>query len=116
MLCKDIILETENKLIRLNQNDIVYLKAIGCYTEIHLRNESTVLISQLLKNTERLIDTNSFCRCHKSYIINLHYFQEMRKGNKKEILMQNDEIVPLSSRKVNTFKIAVRNFVTNLSS
>lgn len=109
----DIIIETTEKLLRINQNEIIYLKSDGCYTEIYLKNGKKEVISKLLKIIENQIDSQVFYRCHKSYIINLCHFQELRKCNKskcKELLLINDITVPIATRRYPAFRITIKNF------
>jgi len=89
--------EMEHKIVQLgNQlidiDSILYAKAEGSYTHIHTMEED-FLECIYLSHTLEKINSNSFIRIHKSYIINMKY---IRKINSKHVLLINNSRIPLS--------------------
>lgn len=58
----------ENKLVKLNFADILYIEGMQNFVRIHTHNKS-YLITQTMKSLEDLLPTASFVRVHKSYIV-----------------------------------------------
>ena len=65
------ILKSDHQLIKFDYNDIVYVKADGNYSVIHLKNHTKHLIYHSLKDFEKELPDNIFYRCHRSYIVNV---------------------------------------------
>ncbi|MBK8055532.1 MAG: LytTR family transcriptional regulator [Saprospiraceae bacterium] len=63
-------IKTDRKLIKLNFDDILFVKGLGNYVEIFVKNNKKFVYYKGLKD---LIDKlpNEFMRVHNSYIINL---------------------------------------------
>lgn len=63
-------IKSDRKLIKLNFDDILFVKGLGNYVEIFVKNSKKHIYYKSLKE---LIDQlpNEFMRVHNSYIINL---------------------------------------------
>lgn len=63
-------IKTDKKLIKLNFDDILFIKGLGNYVEIFMKNNKKYVYYKTLKD---LIDKlpDEFMRVHNSYIINL---------------------------------------------
>ncbi len=63
-------IKTDRKLIKLNFDDILFVKGLGNYVEIFVKNNKKYIYYKSLKS---LIDKlpEEFMRVHNSYIINL---------------------------------------------
>jgi two-component system, LytTR family, response regulator len=67
------------------------------YTKIYFTSGKTNVIAFTLKNIESQLSGNqSFCRVHKSFIVNVNYISQVEKT---EIMLQNQKRVLLSRRK-----------------
>ena len=68
-----VYLREGSKIVRLNQEDILYLEGYGGdYVKVH-RIEGKPILSQVsLKRFEECLGEN-FCRVHRSYIISLSH-------------------------------------------
>lgn len=63
------------------QDQIMFLKGDRAYTELHLRDGSTLVASRNLGHFEAELNGNPlFFRSHRSYIINLNEVKELVKG------------------------------------
>ncbi|MCK4569716.1 MAG: LytTR family transcriptional regulator [Bacteroidales bacterium] len=87
----------------IEQEDILYCKADGRYTEIFIGKDKSILTSRLLKEIESVLSKQSFCRIHHSYLINLNHITYIR-DHKKLVLKDNIEI-PIAKRR-NKFLIS----------
>lgn len=79
-------------------DDILYLKADGKYTEIHLKNE-TFTSSKNLKVFEYLLPNSTFMRVHHSFLVNLKAAKRFKKDDNILILMDGAEVPVSKSRK-----------------
>jgi two-component system LytT family response regulator len=85
-------------------NDIVYLEADGSYVTIHFANSNSKIISKNLKYFENLLtEYPSFCRIHRSYIINIHFMVRFEKSDRGKISMQNGATLYLSRERRASF-------------
>lgn len=84
--------------------NIIYCKADGHYTKIYfakksIKDTNNYFISiKLLKDIEKLLPTNEFFRCHKSYLINFLYFHEF-DVSKNSIILENGTEIKISRNK-----------------
>lgn len=79
--------------------NIVYLKADGAYTHIHLGDGKRITVSKSLQEYNTLSETGSFCRVNRSYIINMHQITKISKRNGGSVTMSNSEEINASAEK-----------------
>jgi two-component system LytT family response regulator len=82
--------------------DILYCKADGSYTEVHLLNGKKITTSKLLKVVEELLPEQTFYRTHKSYLVNLNLIKRYNK-NDHQVLMENNVALDVSDRNKKEF-------------
>ncbi len=88
----------------IDLDEVIYLKAENTYTEIHLQNNTKLLVSRTLKNFEEVLARNKrFFRCHKSYIINRSYVLDYVKSDGGYLVLKPKTHIPISSDKVDEF-------------
>lgn len=87
-----IFMKLDNKLVRINFEDLLYLEAQRDFTKIFLR-EKQLLVSFHLKMLEEMLPREKFFRIHRSYIINTSQVTSI-EGNR--IFIQKTEI-PIGS-------------------
>lgn len=81
----------------LNPNEIVCFEADVNYTKIHFASGRTNVVAFTLKNIENQLNPHkTFCRVHKSFIVNVNYIKAVRET---EILLKNKQKVSLSRRR-----------------
>ncbi len=66
---KDIYIRAEGKIIRLILEDIIYVEALSDYVKINTADKQYVVYATM-KSLEKKLDSRSFIRVHRSYIIN----------------------------------------------
>jgi len=73
-------IKTGRKLIKLNFEDILFVKGLGNYVEIFVKNNKKFVYYKTLKD---LIDKlpDEFMRVHNSYIINLKNIQHIEDNH-----------------------------------
>lgn len=84
----------------INTEDIVYFFAQGSYTTIRKANGESITASRNLSSLIKNLNINEqFVRCHRSYIVHLKFVNVVQTiaPSKYKILLQNGEIIPLSS-------------------
>lgn len=85
-------------------NNIMYLKADNSYCEIHLLDDTKLIVSRTLKNFEDVLVNNSmFFRCHKSYMVNRNYVADYVKSDGGFLLLTNKKEIPISNDRVDAF-------------
>jgi two-component system, LytTR family, response regulator len=106
---KSLAITTANGLIFLNLQDILYLEASGNYTFIYATTQK-ILSSKTLREFEDILPENDFFRVHHSYLIQLSYLSEYRKGEGGEVVMRNGAILPVARRRKDELLEAVKRF------
>jgi two-component system LytT family response regulator len=87
----------------IDTTEIVYLKADNVYTDIFLRNKSTITASKPLKDFATLLPKTQFFRCHRSYLINMQLVKEYITTNGGEIVMANGVLIPVARERKEDF-------------
>lgn len=85
-------------LIKVNAEDILYLKSDADYTEI-ITTTKTHLSSESLKYWLETLG-KSFCQVHKSYILNTQHLQKV-SGN--QVYLNNNTMIPIGRAYKNAF-------------
>ena len=83
----------------LEVQDILYCKADDNYTHIFLQNNQKKLVSKTLKYFEEALKQSSFARIHKSYLVNVNYVVNYKKGKGGSVLLSNGKELSVSSSK-----------------
>jgi len=80
--------------------DIIYLKADNSYTEVHLNDGTCLIASRTLKNFEDALDGDQrFFRCHKSYVVNIHFVSDWVKSDGGYLVMKNGDNVSVTAER-----------------
>jgi DNA-binding LytR/AlgR family response regulator len=74
VLKEALFIKEKKEWIRVNFNDIVYMKSDNVYVDIFLKNKKKHTVRGTLHNFEDKIDIN-FQRVHRSYIVNLNFLE-----------------------------------------
>ena len=86
----------------VNEIDIVYCKADGGNTLIHLSDGRQLLIPKLLKNVLDSLSENGFHRIHNSYIVNFSHARKFIKKNYGgELELYDGSRIPVSGKNRN---------------
>ncbi len=101
---KRITVNYKNEIFQIELNEILYLKSSGSYTEVKTPDKN-YLSSKNLGDFEKTLDKSLFFRVHHSYLANLSKIVKIEKGRNGQIHLSNDEIIPISQRKLNDFLV-----------
>jgi two-component system LytT family response regulator len=94
-----LCIPTFKGFILLQLEDIISCQGIKNYTIIHLNGKKSVTVSRSLLEYERILDSGTFVRVHKSYLINLRHVREYRRGEGGIVIMSNGAEVEISRRR-----------------
>ncbi|MEQ9375562.1 MAG: LytTR family DNA-binding domain-containing protein [Imperialibacter sp.] len=92
---RKIVLSDMDGLHILDIPDILWCHANGSYTEFKMKDGTELVVSKHLKTYERLLVDQGFERVHRSYLINIYNIKRIDRS-RGEILMKNDETLPIS--------------------
>lgn len=99
---KKITLNTDGKLVFLENDDILYAESDGNYSTLFLSDGRKIVLTKKLKEVDQLLPGETFFRIHNSYIINLEKVKEYLKTDGYVILEANHKI-PVSRKKKSEF-------------
>jgi DNA-binding LytR/AlgR family response regulator len=75
-----IFIKTENKLVRLYCDDILFIESMGDYVKFVTAERRYVSLNTI-KNLEEKLSSEHFMRVHRSFIINLHKIDDIREND-----------------------------------
>lgn len=87
----------------INLGDVIYCEAESSYTNFHLRDNRHVMASKPIIEYELLLSDTTFCRIHKSYLVNLSHVKEYVRGEGGYVILTNDKSLEVSRRKKDGF-------------
>lgn len=88
---KHIFVKTENRLEKINIDDIVYIEGMRDYRRIHTLNKR-IMTLQTFSELEELIPARLICRVHKSFMVSISKINEIERSRIKIA----DQIIPIS--------------------
>ncbi|MGY6561591.1 MAG: LytR/AlgR family response regulator transcription factor [Luteibaculaceae bacterium] len=94
-----IAIQVSEGYYMVSLNDIIYLKADGSYTEIHLTDKRKLTVTKKLLEYEKLEKYPQFSRIHRSHIVNLNRIKLYLKQDNGTVVMENDEKLSVSREK-----------------
>lgn len=77
---------TRNGFITFFEDEILYVKADGVYSFIHLINAKEITVSQNIGKIEEQLQRKELIKIHRSVIANANYIFEINRGKKVCIL------------------------------
>lgn len=92
-----VLLPTEEGLMKIDLEDILYGEAVGHYCELECMEERLSLKIGI-RELEQKLDMEAreeFAFCHRSYLVNL---RRISRVGKQDIVMDNGALVPVSRR------------------
>ncbi len=98
-----IAVPSKDGYVFVNSNEIIYCEADLKYTNIYISKNERLVSSRNLGEFEELLVPNTlFFRCHKSFIVNVNFVKKFLKAD-SQVLMSNDKLIDVSSRKKDEF-------------
>ena len=106
-----IAVPTLNGYEIIKADDIIHLEAEESYTKIFLADGTKCVSSMTIARYEKVLDTNTFFRVHKSHIINIrHHLKEFNRHDGNIAIMDTGEVIPVARRKLSGFIKAIKTF------
>lgn len=94
-----IVLRTVESIHIINLDNIVRCESDINYTTFYLTNGEKLLVSKTLKEYDEMLVPSGFFRTHQSHLVNLDHINRYDKGEGGHLIMDDDSLVPVSSRK-----------------
>ena len=86
-----IFIKSDGKLVRLKNDDILFIESMGDYVKFVTRDKKYVTYNSI-KNLEERVNKEYFMKVHRSYIINLLKIDDIREND----LFINGIEIPIS--------------------
>jgi len=86
-----IFIKTENRLEKVNFNEIIFIEGMRDYRRIHTQTKK-IMTLQNFKELELLIPPKIICRVHKSFIVSLNKIDAVERSR----IHIKDQIIPIS--------------------
>lgn len=99
---RKITINTDGKLIFLDEAEILFVESDGNYSSIHTTNGKKIVVTKKLKEVNTLLPEDHFFRIHNSYIINLNKIKEFLKAD-GYVILENNHKIPVSRQKKSDF-------------
>jgi two-component system, LytTR family, response regulator len=96
---RKVAIPLSGKTIFVEQDEIIYFKSSGNYSEIYFKDHKNELLSKKLKDVELMIRNKNFFRVHKSYLVNINYIKEFVKSDGQYIVLAEGTTIPVSRTK-----------------
>jgi two-component system response regulator LytT len=78
---EELIVKEGRVLVKLFQENILWLESDGNYTSIYLKDDKRRVIRQPLSELQEQLPSANFIRIHKSYLINKNHITEIKTNN-----------------------------------
>lgn len=101
-ICKDVYIKSSHELLKINRDDIIFIKSDSDYTEV-VTASNKYLTSEALRDWLARLD-DDFKQVHKSYIINTSH---LKKISHNKVYLTLNRVIPLGR----AFK---KNFIENV--
>jgi DNA-binding LytR/AlgR family response regulator len=92
---------SDNKIMKINLQDIDFIESMSEYVKINLNNKTHVVTLLRLKNLEEFLPRDWFMRVHRSYIVNTRNITTIERYR---IIFYGDVYIPVSEQYKADFK------------
>jgi DNA-binding LytR/AlgR family response regulator len=86
-----IFIKSDGKLIRLQNDDILYIESMGDYVKF-ITTEKKYITHNTIKNLETKVDPLRFMKVHRSYIVNISRIDDIQEN----MLYIKGTMIPIS--------------------
>jgi two-component system LytT family response regulator len=97
---KYVIISNIDKVSFIKNEEIIYCKSSGRYTEFFLANGKKLVASKSLGEYESVLNPQLFFRIHKSYIVNLDKIVNINKKAGNYCELKDGSSLPISRRRM----------------
>ena len=103
-----LVIKKGKKILKLNYEEIYYLISFDHYIDVHTK-EGVVTFKQKIGEVEQQLPQKQFCRCHRSYIVNLKYVNQIFRN---EIILENDIKIPIKNHNLSLFRVTLLTIIS----
>ena len=96
---KKLVIKTLENIYLLETSQLTHCESEGSYTRIYTTNQEVILSSRGIREYEDMLFPVGFCRCHRSYVINLAHIKRFEKSEGGSVILTGDHKIPVASRK-----------------
>ena len=94
---REIALRTQQELLLVQVEDIIYCKSNGSYTTFYIKDRRPLMVSKAIKVYEELLPENAFLRPHQSYLVNYAFIKGYHRDG--YLVLSDGQQLPVSVRK-----------------
>jgi two-component system, LytTR family, response regulator len=91
-----IALTTNDGMIFVATQDILYCEAESNYTTVVLKDAKKIMVSKVLKDIDETLSSSDFFRVHNSYLINLNRIKKFVRGEGGYVIMDDGTSISIS--------------------
>lgn len=95
-----VTISNVEKVHFVKNQDILYCKSSGRYTEFHLTNNKRLVASKTLGDYESILQNEGFYRIHNSFMVNLAHIVSIDKKGGNYCILNNEARLPISRRRM----------------
>lgn len=95
-----IFIKCEGKLVRLNNDDILFIESMGDYVKF-VTPDKKYITHNTIKNLEEKVNRQCFIKVHRSYIININKIDDIREN---DLFIKGNEIPVSKAHKADVLK------------
>ncbi len=88
-----VVISYDDVSRRISKNEIVYIEVDDHYIILHMVNKEDIKFRAKLKEFEAQFQEPQFCKCHRSYIANMHYVERV---SREGLLLEGEIKLPIS--------------------
>ena len=88
---KYIFVKTENRLVKVNIDDILFIEGMRDYRRIHTTSKR-IMTLQNFSELEKLLPANLVCRVHKSYMVSIGKIEQIERSR----INISNQVIPIS--------------------
>jgi DNA-binding LytR/AlgR family response regulator len=96
-----IFIKSDGKLVRLNNDDILYIESMGDYVKFVTADNKKYVTHNTIKNLEEKVNRGTFIKVHRSYIINITKIDDIREN---DLFIKGNEIPISKSHRADIMK------------
>ncbi len=94
---KSLVVNSENKMRRIQVNNILYVEAAGHGSVMHTVEEVIPLKESFGEMEKQVTQTDEMIKCHRAYLVNIRFISAFQNTM---IILDNGETLPVSRSQV----------------
>ncbi len=94
-----IAVATQEGLEIVTVENIIYMEAVGNYTQLYFINGKPLLASKTLKEFEEMLQHAGFFRIHNASLVNVVYIKKYIKGDGGQVILSNGTVLDVARRR-----------------